>query len=846
MSQALRQTATSSGSRLHPVRVGAALALGVLLSLALFFAYRAREAREEEMATTEVVHRHLEQLQVSILRSMEVLYSLAALHRVHGGMKPPEFALFVQQALARQPELQALSWNPYLADAERDGFERQAELEGAEGFVIQEEVSRGVLRRAARRSDYVPVYLIEPLSRNLKALGYDLNSDPVRRRSIEQACVTGKAAATAPIHLAQESGEAPGVLVLLPVYEHLRAEAETASGRRPAGFVVAVFRVGDLVGTVFRQLGEAGITADLFDLSTQGSRLHSNASNLGWADPASSTKIARLEVAGRPWVVVHSATGQWKRGREGSWWVLCGGMAFTLLTSAYLYSGARRAQEVALVNAALQQEVVVRQGAEAAAAEANRSKSEFLASMSHEIRTPLNAVLGYAQLLQRDPELSAEQQDGVRGITTSGQHLLGLINEILDLSKIEAGRMELNPVAFDLEALGRSLGATFVPLCAQKRIGFRLALALGPLKVVRGDEGKLRQVLINLLGNAVKFTQSGEVCLTVEPADGGGDRWHFVVTDTGLGIPESEQEDIFKPFHQGSGAGHQGGTGLGLAIAQRQVELLGGRLTLQSDRGAGSRFEFSVPLPVAETPGPLRPARIRRLLPGQRVRALVVDDRQENCAVLGGMLGLIGCEVAVSATVEDMLLKLQTSEFDILFLDFFLPGADPGETVRQALAGSRHADLKVVMHTASPLTRHREQSLAAGCVDFLAKPLQEAQVFDCLHRHLGVLFEQEPAVPEPETAVASGPIRVVLPEDLCARLMVAAELHSTTAMKSALAELRGYGVEAVQLADRIRLLMRSYDMDGIQRMLSASVVAEGPASRALPAAGDSDGGRDGS
>ena len=200
--------------------------------------------------------------------------------------------------------------------------------------------------------------------------------------------------------------------------------------------------------------------------------------------------------------------------------------------------------------------------AEAEAAAANQAKSDFLASMSHEIRTPLNAIVGYAQLMQHDPELSPEQRDAISGINGSSQHLIGLINEILDLSKIEAGRMNLHPEDFDLHALGRSLVATFQPLCAQKRIGLRLGSRAGASEWIRGDAGKLRQILINLVGNAIKFTNAGEVYLGFK--NEGGDRWLFEVIDTGMGIPEEEQADIFNPFHQGTNAAHQGGTGLGL------------------------------------------------------------------------------------------------------------------------------------------------------------------------------------------------------------------------------------------------------------------------------------------
>ncbi|MBC8095613.1 MAG: response regulator, partial [Akkermansiaceae bacterium] len=531
---------------------------------------------------------------------------------------------------------------------------------------------------------------------------------------------------------------------------------------------------------------------------------------------------ARLEFANRHWSVVYAPTRSFIAAQSHleAWLVLAGGLAFSLLATAYLYGGWRRTQQVARANAALQEEVLVRQRAEAEAEAANLAKSDFLASMSHEIRTPLNAILGYTQLMRRDAALPPEQHDAIAAISSSGQHLLGLINEILDLSKIEAGRMELNVSDFDVAALANGLAATFRPLCAQKRIAFRLQVDAAGRSGVRGDEGKLRQVLINLLGNAVKFTSTGEVYLHLKA--GPDHRWLFEVIDTGLGIPEDEQQHIFKPFHQGSGAQHQGGTGLGLAIAQRQVELLGGKLELQSERGIGSRFGFSVPLPPALAAVEQESLPLNRRIAGARtVRALVVDDNRENRNVIGGMLEAAGCEVTFAPSGEAALVEVRARQPDIIFLDLLMPGMSGAETARKIVAETNGKCPPLIAHTASALTRYREEALAAGCVDFFAKPFRCERLYECLEQHLGVTFEETAPVATESPVVSPLKLdRVALPESLCARLMVAAELHSTTALKACLQELRQHGPEATRLATEIRHLMRSYDMDGIQRLLS--------------------------
>ena len=754
-----------------------------------------------------------------MLRSTEVLHSIAALHAASGELGRNRFRAFVQLALKRQPELQALSWNPRVPAGQRDRLEAEAAADGAPGFRIRELEPSGRLVPARTRDGYVPVYLIEPLAKNQAALGFDLGSDPSRRIALEEARDSGVPVATAPIHLAQEAQDHAGLLVLLPVYQGPMPADVAGRREKWAGFAVAVFRVADLVGDAFRELESKGIEARL----TEGGPA---AKTLFGADALASRDRAStwLEFASRRWAVEFAPTARFETTRSHlrSWFVLGGGLASTVLASAYLSAGARRTAEIAAAHAALHEEVEERQRAEAAAAAANEAKSGFLASMSHEIRTPLNAILGYTQLLQRDPRVPPEQRDALGGISASGHHLLGLIDEILDLSKIEAGRMELNVSDFDIASLVRGLTATFQPLCAAKRVAFRVGLdAQGPLRV-RGDEGKLRQVLINLLGNAVKFTNQGEVCLRSRKADGDGRI--FEVIDTGLGIPDDEQADIFRPFHQGSGSRDRGGTGLGLAIAQRQVELLGGRLGLQSERGVGSRFYFTIPLAVPATAPEDPVPQVLRLAAGHEVRALVVDDRKENCDVLGGMLALIGCEVRTAADGPAALRAAAEFRPGIVFLDLLLPGMGGAEAARLMLADPACGGPKIVAHTASALARMRDEAFAAGCVDFVAKPFRCERIHEMVRVHLGVAFEH--AALQPEELPAAVLSRVVLPDELSARLHFAAELHSTTALKSCLQDLRELGPDATQLAEQIRHRMRSFDMDGILRLLTTATSPE--------------------
>ncbi len=763
---------------------------------------RGWEQKELKKHALDLAQEQAEKLHVSILRSMEVLYSIASLHAARGGITRQEFHDFVQQALARQPELQALSWNPIVPAAQRSKFEAAARVEGLAGFEFREKNAAGLFQRARLRDQYVPVYFIEPLANNQPALGFDLGSDAERLFCLNRAADSGAPMATAPIHLAQGPDNQAGLLVLLPVYDGSIPASPADRRRQLAGFAVAVFRINDLVQPEIQALQNQGIEACLRDDSPAGELIYGSQLGGGGKVP--------LEAGGRTWFMEFTPTPKFiaAQSHEQSWLVLAGGLSFTFLTAAYLFDSWRRTLQIAA---------------------ANQAKSDFLASMSHEIRTPLNAILGYAQLLQRDVSLPPEQRDSIAGISASGRHLLGLINEILDLSKIEAGRMELNPIDFDLALLANGLAATFRPLCARKKVGFRLELMEGKHHRVRGDEGKLRQVLINLVGNAVKFTSAGEVALRILRQPDGC--WLFEVFDTGLGIPPEEQAEIFKPFHQGSGAQHQGGTGLGLAIAQRQVELLGGRLELKSERGLGSRFFFTIHLEESKTMAEETISHVSHLAPGCVVRALVVDDNRENREVLGRMLSAVGCEVAFAGDGLEALAMVRQRKLDVVYLDLLLPGMSGAETARKIREEFPGTAPKLIAHTASVLAWHREDALAAGCTDFIAKPFECEPIYASLERVLGVHFESTRPVPD-ELVSESLLERVPMPEELCARLMVAAELHSTTALKAGLQELRLLGPEAQRLADQVRLLMRSYDMDGIQRLL-AQVAQPRPAGQTL-------------
>ena len=453
-----------------------------------------------------------------------------------------------------------------------------------------------------------------------------------------------------------------------------------------------------------------------------------------------------------------------------------------------------------------------------AAETANRAKSLFLANMSHEIRTPMNAILGYAQLLQRRVDLPAAVHQAVQTIQQSGDHLLKLINEVLDLSKIEAGRMELNPTDFDLKNLMETLGVMFEVRCREKGLRWRLEGFDSSSLAVHGDEAKLNQVLMNLLSNAVKFTQEGEVVLkvTAQPEEG----YCFEVLDTGMGIVPEEVRTLFQPFQQGQAGVQAGGTGLGLAIARRQVELLGGQLQVASKVGEGSRFFFTVPLPPAQSAvraEAIEPfGHVQRLAAGFRVRALVADDVVENRDILRSMLEDIGVEVALAEDGQQALERIRVRLPDIVFLDIRMPVVDGLEALRQIRQWEPWKNLKVVAISASVLEHEHQEYLAAGFDAFIPKPFRFAEICAALARLLGVEYEYA------ALAVGTGDAdwsEVLLPADLLLRLRRAAELYSVTEMEEYLREVEPLGEVPRKLAAHLRGLRQRHHMAAILSIL---------------------------
>jgi PAS domain S-box-containing protein len=398
-------------------------------------------------------------------------------------------------------------------------------------------------------------------------------------------------------------------------------------------------------------------------------------------------------------------------------------------------------------------EKVLRLAKDAAEA-ASRAKSSFLANMSHELRTPLNAILGYAQVLARDADLGPQHRRAIGVIEGSGEHLLSLINEILDLARIEAGTIEVQGAPFDLAALLSGIADLVSTRAEDKGLVFACELPAAVPAAVHADEKRLRQVLVNLLDNAIKYTVRGRVALSVARHDG---RYHFMVEDTGIGISAEELPRIFETFHQvRSAQAFAEGTGLGLAISKTLVALMGGSLEVSSTPGEGSRFWFELDLPEVAPADDGSSAEQRIVgVRGARRRVLVVDDKADNRQLLHDLLAPAGFEVEAAADAEACLASVASGPPDAVLLDLRMPGMSGLEATRRLRALDGGHRLVIIAVSASVFGHHREECIAAGADDFLAKPLRLERLLDLLCRLLGL----EPVREERRPDRASRPAR---------------------------------------------------------------------------------------
>ncbi|MFQ4142758.1 ATP-binding protein [Chlorogloeopsis sp. ULAP02] len=407
--------------------------------------------------------------------------------------------------------------------------------------------------------------------------------------------------------------------------------------------------------------------------------------------------------------------------------------------------------QLEVVNRSLASEIVERKRieqelrqAEEVATNSSQAKSEFLANMSHELRTPLNGILGYTQILQRTEPLTNKGRKGVEIIQQCGSHLLTLINDVLDLSKIEARKLELNPVDFYFPAFLDSVTEICRIRAEQKSIAFHIELEPDLPVGIRTDEKRLRQVLINLLGNAIKFTEQGSVSFKVKFASqkqqATNYKIRFEVADTGVGMSAEQLKKIFQPFEQVGDRKRQAeGTGLGLAISQKIVSLMGSQIEVESESGKGSTFYFEVEL--QESKDWAKTSRVMRQgtvigYRGEKRTVLVVDDKWENRSVLVNLLEPIGFVLVEASQGEEALEQAIAHKPDLIITDLMMPVMDGFELINRLHQSPQFEKIVVIASSASVFETDQYKSIDAGASAFLPKPIEAETLLELLRKYL--------------------------------------------------------------------------------------------------------------
>jgi signal transduction histidine kinase/FixJ family two-component response regulator len=457
---------------------------------------------------------------------------------------------------------------------------------------------------------------------------------------------------------------------------------------------------------------------------------------------------------------------------------------------------------------------------------ANKAKSVFLANMSHELRTPLNAILGFSSMMRRDPEVSDRQRANLDIINRSGEHLLTLINDVLEMAKIEAGRLQLEIAPFDLGGMVREVVDMMHQRAQEKGLRLLLDQTSEFPRYIEGDEARLRQILLNLVSNAVKFTQQGGV--TIRLGVKKNELLHLLieVEDSGPGITAEDQKRLFEPFVQLAEGAAQRGTGLGLSITRQFVQLMGGTIGIDSTPGKGSLFRVDLPVKLASTTDVLKSGNkqyddVAGIAPGQPAyRILITEDQLENQQLLMQLMHDIGLEAKVAENGEQCVKIFKDWHPHLIWMDRRMPvmdGIEATHRIRQLPDGDQ---VKIVAVTASAFKDQQQEMLDAGMNDFIRKPYRFDEIYDCLARQLGVKYIYKASTTEHAAPIALAPeILRGLPVALRNELKVALENLDSDRIAAA---IRQIGTVDAQIGLTLTRLADDFDYPTILHALNGS------------------------
>ncbi len=661
---------------------------------------------------------------------VESVYAIAALVNSSESVSASEFRTFVNPILQRHPGLRALGWNEEVADDDRRHFEATAGAPGEGPLTILEPGPDDTLVAAPRRASYSVVRFLEPRAGNRGVLGLNVAWHPARVDAMNRARDTGEVSASDFVQLVQENRREDGLLVFAPVYRKQTIN-ETVEQRREnvIGYSVAAITLARVIELAVRPESLVGSAISIVDADSGRSFSVSGTQPVPPGIPGFHREI---KFSGRRWLLLAQPTREHFASLRNwsAYTVLAGGLLMTsLMGGVLLVLTGRTARVESLVASRTAELAAAKDAAEAGA----RAKSEFLANMSHEIRTPMSAILGNTELL-RDAAISrADEADALEAIARNGEHLLSVINDILDLSKIEAGQMPVEHVSTNPADVIRDVAESLRAQADAKGLGMSWQVEPDVPAAIITDPTKLRQILFNLLSNAIKFTHRGTVSVTASVEHGDKRKGLAItVTDTGIGLTTDQVSRLFQPFTQAdtSTTRRFGGTGLGLHISKSLVTMLGGTIEVQSIPGNGSTFRFSVPAIETATRAANQPlaappphASAPSTTPLQGAHVLIAEDGEDNRRLISRFLERAGATVlSVENGRKAIDAAVAGREFRLILMDMQMPEIDGYDAARRLR--ELGCSVPIIAVTAHAMASDREKCLNAGCDEYMVKPVK--------------------------------------------------------------------------------------------------------------------------